>query len=134
MKIIFHSSRCNGDCPKLDLEIDSSKNLFVSRQYFKHKDEIKTPYSGQFQGTLIETDYNKLIGLLQNCNLDTLKFPDITCCDAVITTIIVYYNGQRKYLKSMTPPNEANDLIEFLTLLGDNKKLQRTNETKNIEY
>ena len=117
-KIIFHSSRCNGDCPQYDLEIDSNKQIFVNREYFKDKDEIKTQYSGQFHGVLIQDDYNKLLRLLQNCNLDTLQFPNIECCDAVITTIIVYYKGQRKYLKSMETPTITNNLIVFLKAIS----------------
>jgi hypothetical protein len=82
---------------------------------------------------LTQKDFNKLQGLLQNANMDSLKFPNITCCDGVITTIIVYYNGKRKYFKSMTPPTEANNLIKYLKSVGENKKLERTNVTKNIE-
>ena len=132
-KIILHSSRCNGDCPKIDLIIDSSKEVYVIRKYFKEKNEIQTPYSGLFKGKLLEKDYNKLLGLLQTSNLDTLKFPDITCCDGIITTIILYYNGQRKYFKSMNPPNEAKALIDFLLSIGNNKDLRITTEIKNIE-
>src|SRR5258706_14663412 len=103
-KIIFHSSRCNGICPSIDLEIDSSKNIIVTREYYKTKSDIDKRFSGQFSGFLDQSKYNELIGLLQNSHLDTMKFPDITCCDGIITTLIVYYNGQRKYFKSMTPP------------------------------
>ena len=132
-KIIFHSSRCNGTCPRIDLELDSSKNLFVDREYFKTKSETDKRFSGQFKGILSQEDYNKLLGLLLSSNIDRLKFPKSDLMDGVNITIIVYYNGQRKYLTSPEPPNEANDLIKYLTSLGDNKKLQRTNETKNIE-
>ena len=132
-KIIFHSSRCNGTCPKIDLEIDSSKNLFVDREYFKTKSETDKRFSGQYKGVLSQQDFDKLLGLLLSSNIDKLKFPKSDLMDGVGITIIVYYNGQRKYLTSPEPPNEANDLIQFLTSLGHNKKLQRTNETKNIE-
>ena len=93
-KIIFHSSRCNGTCPRIDLEIDSSKNLFIDREYFKTKSETDQRYSGQFKGILIEEDYNKLIKFLQDCNLNTLKFPNSDLMDGVEITIIVYYNGK----------------------------------------
>lgn len=132
-KIIFHSSRCNGTCPRIDLEIDSSKNLFVDREYFKTKSETDQRFSGQFKGVLSQEDYNKLLELLQSCNIDALKFPNSDLMDGVETTIIIYYNGQRKYLKSPEPPSIAKDLILFLKSIGDNKKLQRTNETKTIE-
>lgn len=132
-KIVFHSSRCFGTCPQIDLEIDSNKNVYVSREYFKSRSETDTLFSGQFKGILQQDDYNKLIGILQNCNLDSLKFPDKTCCDGVITTIIIYFNGQRKYFKSMKPPDIAHNLISYLNTIGNNKELEKTNETKNIE-
>ena len=132
-KIIFHSSRCNGMCPIIDLVIDSNRNIFVTREYYKTKSNIDNRYSGQFSGSLNQSNYHKLIELLQNCNLDTLQFPDITCCDGPVTTIIVYYNGQRKYFKSMTPPKIAIDLISFLKTIGNDKKLIKTTETRAIE-
>lgn len=132
-KIIFHSSRCNGTCPRIDLEIDSSKSLFVDREYFKTKSETDKRFSGQFKGLLSQEDYNKLLGLLHSCNIDNLNFPSSDMMDGIETTIIVYYNGQRKYLKSPEPPNSAKELIAFLKSLGDNKLLKRTNDTKCIE-
>ncbi len=132
-KIIFLSSHCNGMCPIINLAIDSNRNVFVTRQYYKTKSNTDNRYSGQYVGSLTESNYIKLIELLQKCNLDTLQFPDITCCDGPITTIIVYYNGQRKYLKSMTPPEIAIDLISFLETIGNDKKLVKTSETRAIE-
>ena len=38
-----------------------------------------------------------------------------------------------EYLKSAEPPRIASDLIAFLTSLGNNKTLERTNEEKIIE-
>jgi Domain of unknown function (DUF6438) len=131
--IIFHASRCNGTCPRLDLEIDSSKGLYIDREYFKSKGETDPRYSGQFKGTLTEQEYHKLIELLQDCNVKTLKFPASDLMDGVVITIIIYFNGQRKYLKSAEHPVNANGLLSFLTSLSDNKKLDRTNEIRNIE-
>ena len=93
-KIIFHLSRCNGACPRIELEIDSSKKLFVDREYFKTKSETDPRYSGRFKGILTEDEFNKLVKLLQDCDLKTLKFPNSDLMDIVIVTIIVYYNGQ----------------------------------------
>jgi Domain of unknown function (DUF6438) len=132
-KIIFHLSRCNGTCPKIDLEIDSAKNVYVSREYFKSKSETDKTYSGQFKGNLSQKDYNKLLKLLQSSNIDTLTFPSTTMVDVSETTIIVYYNEKRKYLKSSETPAIAKNLIIFLKSVGNNKKLKRTKETKTIE-
>lgn len=132
-KIIFHSSRCNGSCPSLDPKIDSSRKIFVNRKYYKTKSGLDKRFSGQFSGSLDQSKYNKLIELLQNCSLDVLQFPAIICCDAPIITIIVYYNGDRKYFKSMTPPRITNELISFLKTIGNDKELIKTNETRIIE-
>lgn len=122
-----------GTCPSIDLEIDSSKRLFVNREYYKTKGKIEKRFSGQFSGFLGQPQYSKLIELLQDCYLDTLEFPNVTCCDRPVITIIVYYNGQRKYLKSMTPPERAKELISFLKEIGNDKSLIKTNEKRTIE-
>jgi hypothetical protein len=61
-----------------------------------------------------DTAYKRLDSILQNIGLDTLKFKDITCCDGIVSTIIVYYDGKRKISRSVSPPEEANDLITTL--------------------
>jgi len=132
-KLIFHSSRCNGLCPKFDIEIDSAKNIFVNREYFKTKSEIDKKFSGQFKGVLTNEDSKRLLELLKDVNLATLKFPQSSMMDGVEITVIVYYNGQRKYFKSAEPPSIAKDLIAFLASLGDNKRLQRTTQLQDIE-
>ncbi|MFT3934158.1 MAG: DUF6438 domain-containing protein [Chitinophagaceae bacterium] len=132
-KIIFHSSRCNGICPQIDLEIDSAKNIYVNREYFKTKSLTDERFSGQFKGVLSQTEYNKLLEILKSSNINELKFPNSDIMDVAETTIIVYYNGQRKYLKSSEPPDEAKGLIQFLTLLSDNKTLERTAEIRSLE-
>jgi hypothetical protein len=130
-KIIYHASRCNGSCPDFHLEIDSNRNVFVNRTYYKSKEETDSNYTGQFEEVLSQPAYDSLRELLKEVNLDSLKFPDIDCCDDVVQTLIVYYNGKRKYLKSMQPPPNAMDFLVFLRNIADDKTLQKS--TKNIE-
>lgn len=132
-KIIYHLSRCNGTCPQLDLQVDSSRNFFVNREYFKTKSETDSTFSGQFKGQLTQEDYNKLIALLEASHLDTLTFTESGIMDVAKTTFIVYYNGQRKELKSARPPAEATPLITFLKTIAENKELQKTSEVKEME-
>ena len=120
-------------CPRIDLEIDSNLNVYVSREFFKTKSETDTKFIGDFQGNLDQNDSNKLLGLLEAVNLDTLKFPDVTCCDAPVITIIVYFNGERRYFKSMLPPAEVNELIAFLKGVGTDKKIGLTCRYKTLE-
>jgi len=134
-KIVYHTTNCFGSCPIIDLEIDSERNVYLKGEFYKdglefYVDSIK---SGQFVGKLNDALYNELIDILQTCNLKTLVFPEIYCCDAPITTLIIYYNGQRKYLKSMFPPTLADKLIEFLYFVNEKADLAKTNEKRKIE-
>lgn len=132
-KLIFHSSRCNGTCPKIDLAIDSHRNILVNREFFITKSQTDKSKSGQFKGNLTPEKFNELLQVLQKSNYENLQFPDITCCDDVVTTIIVYSGGKRKYLKSMTPPKEASALISFLHHLGVELTLEKTNDAVTLE-
>jgi Domain of unknown function (DUF6438) len=125
-KIIFSSSRCNGTCPDVNLEIDSAKNIFVSREYYKNKSEVDSTFTGNFKGNLSTKNYKKLIYLLQACDINTLEFPKVNIYDVVYTTITVFYNGKKKSLSSASPPNKAKDLIAFLRTLADDNTLKRT--------
>jgi len=133
-KIIYHTTICFGTCPIIDLEIDSNKNVYLSGEFYKEGylgiDSIK---SGQFVGVLSDSLYNELLNILKTCNLRTLNFREADCCDGPITTLIIYYNGQRKYLKSMFPPTIADKLINFMYLLRDRAILTRTDEKRKIE-
>ena len=132
--IVYHSSRCNGSCPKIDLQIDSNKNVLVSREFFKSKSETDSTRSGNFSGVLNTAQYDTLQSLLKRTDYKQLKFPDVTCCDGVVTTIIVYdNNNQRTYLKSMTPPEEAAPLIQFLRALGGDEQLKKTSQVPQFE-
>jgi hypothetical protein len=82
---------------------------------------------------LTRQQYNKLIEVLKKSNLDTLEFKPLGITDVSETTIIVYYNGKRKYLHSARPAPEANDLITFIKSVGNDKGLERTTEVKELE-
>ena len=134
-KIIYHTTSCFGSCPTIDLEIDKTKSVYLDGQFFKEYPdyEIDSIKSGQFKGKLTDSLFKELILILQTSNLKTLKFPKIFGNDAPVTTLIIYYNGQRKYLKSMFPPTIANKLIEFLYLINQNTILTRTDKKKTLE-
>lgn len=132
-KIIYHSSRCNGSCPQIDLVIEKNKEVYVARQMFKSKSEVDQKYSGTFNGSLKQNEYNKLITLLEAAQLDSLQFPMTYCCDGAIKTLIVYYNGKRRYFKSMAPPESVAELLKTLSAIAINKKLKTTKIKKTIE-
>lgn len=134
-KIIYHTTSCFGSCPTIDLEIKNDKSIYFKGQFYKDNsmfitDSIK---SGLFAGKLNDTLYEELIDILQTCNLKTLSFPERHGADAPVTTLIIYYNGQRKYLKSMFPPTIADKLIEFLYRVNTKAELTKTNEKRTLE-
>lgn len=131
-KLIYHLSRCNGTCPSMDLEIDN-KAVYVNREFYKTKSTLDSANSGRFKGTLSQEQYNKLIEVLKKSNLDKLEFTPLGITDVSETTIIVYYNGKRKHLHSARPAPEANDLINFIKSIGNDKGLVRTTEVKELE-
>lgn len=53
--------------------------------------------------------------------------------DAPIRTIILYYNGIRKYFKSMFPPTVSYELIGFLRNIADSPQLIKTNIKRKLE-
>lgn len=132
-KVIYHLSRCNGTCPSIDLEIDSSKNVYVNREFYKTKSLIDSTNSGTFKGKLTPAQDTQLTEVLKKSNLDSLEFAPVGIADIPETTIIVYYNGKRKYLKSARPPQVANDLITFLKGVGNDTTLVRTTDVKELE-
>ncbi|OQP58744.1 DUF6438 domain-containing protein [Niastella populi] len=132
-KIVYHLSRCNGTCPSIDLEIDSNKNIYVSREFYKTKSEVDAANSGRFKGVLSADQNNRLIEVLKKSNLDSLEFTPVGIADVPETTIIIYYNGKRKYLKSERPSPNASELITLLKSIGNDKGLERTTEVKELE-
>lgn len=134
-KIIYHTTSCFGSCPTIDLEIRNDKSVYLKGQFYKdypmfETDSIK---SGLFKGKLNDTLYAELIDILQTCNLRKMSFPESNGADAPVTTLIIYYNGQRKYLKSIFPPTIADKIIEFLYFISERANLTRTNERRTIE-
>ena len=138
-KIIFHNSMCFGTCPIYHLEVDQNKTfkLYAERVYKDptnfNSQKIDSTKTGYFVGKLDDATYYKLITELNSIGLDTLHFEGPNCCDVSIKTLIIYYNGKRKYLKSMFPPQKATNLISILYEICSSEKRQRTSKQFTIE-
>ncbi|WP_207512917.1 DUF6438 domain-containing protein [Longitalea luteola] len=132
-KLIYHLSKCNGTCPSMDLQIDNNKNVYVNREFYRTKSTIDSVNSGRFKGTLSQGQYNKLIEVLKKSKLDSLEFTPVGITDVSETTLIVYYNGKRKYLHSARPAPAAEELINFIKSVGNDRSLERTTEVKELE-
>lgn len=132
-RIIYHSTHCNGTCPQIDLEIDSSGNVLLKREFWKAKGEVEDHGSGSFKGKIDPKTYFDLIATLIKSDYSKLKFPPEFCCDASVTTIIIYANGRRTRLSSMSPPADAYSLISFLHDLATKIKIPPTADKINLE-
>lgn len=140
-KIIFHTSGCFGHCPIFHSEIDSAKGFRLFSEYVDETPDIHTElYSnpdssriGYFTGNVSDLLYKRLENELQIVGLGDLKFDGVDCCDGSVVTIIVYYNGKKKFFKSMFPPKEASKLVSILRQITESTTVERTSETFEIE-
>ncbi|WP_443092815.1 DUF6438 domain-containing protein [Chryseolinea sp. T2] len=139
-KIIFHTSRCFGSCPAYHSQIDSNRTLLLHSEYVDNTPDINTDLNnpdtsriGYFTGQVSDRQYKELVNELEDIGLDDLQFDGMDCCDASTKTIIVYYNGKRKFLKSMFPPREADKLISLLRSICESTNTQRTDKMFQIE-
>lgn len=135
-KIIFHTTECFGTCPVYHLQVDNSKQIKLNAQVvYKPRSgyQTDTASQGYFTGQLSDTTFEKLVKAIQTCNLRTLKMNNALCCDGSVSTIIVYFNGQRKYFKTMFPPTIANELIRTLYDICEEGSLTKTSDKFNIE-
>lgn len=129
-KIVYHTSACFGRCPVVHLEVTNDKKtrLHGEAVYAKNSGAVDLSRTGYFTGTVTDTSYNKMIAALRKIGLDTVKFGGPDCCDGATKTIIVYYNGKRKYLKAMFPPDHAFPLIAALNDIYSTGKFEKAPE------
>lgn len=133
-EITFHSSACNGVCPDISLLIDNERKVQLIRTVFQSKGVEDTAKSGGYKGILDEKQYDKLVSLLSKIKWSEVSFPDVKCCDKPVITIILYYNGGNKKLKSIEPAASTKDLISFLTDLGATMQLPKYDRPMDFEY
>jgi len=135
-KIIFHTTRCFGACPIFHLELNKDKkvrlyaeSVSISEENWK-KDTSKTGY---FEGEVSDSTFQKLSSIIKSIGIDTLTFRHELCCDGSVYTIIVYRNGERKFLQSMFPPAKAGPLIGTLFQICEGSHLTRSSKPFKIE-
>lgn len=137
-KIIYYTSPCFGTCPVYHLEVKNNKEVRVfAETVYKHPENMlyqeDFEKEGYFVGKASDVAFKKLDSIVQHIGLDTLTFKDINCCDGIVYTIIVYYNGERKVFKSMFPPEEASDLIAVLNDICRNSAVKRSSKDFVLE-
>ena len=123
-KIFFHSSECFGHCPLIDYEINS-------KGFVKYKfggwaaDSSKR---GHFVGQMPDSTYLLFQRILKNCQLETLRWNSTRCCDGVVVTLIIFFNNERKYIKSMLPSIVTDDLLNFFYTLDSKMNFTITDQ------
>lgn len=129
-KIVFHSGSAWGS-PVIGLEITKDRRMYLSHNnLYEAQNSLKT---GNYEAVLDDSLYQGLITELQNCQLRTLKFHDILVKDASEITMIIYFNGRRKYLRSLAPPRLARDLITCLYGMISSVDLRPASVTRKLE-
>ncbi len=114
-KMTFHSGPCFGTCPSYHMEIRSDKTVLLKGDsLYSKRGTFDYGRVGRYTARLSDTTYARLLGELRAMGLDTVRFQGPYCCDAPMKTMIVYYNGKRKYLRAMFPPGHARQLLATL--------------------
>lgn len=132
-ELTFHSTGCNKSCSDISLNINNNKTIKLVRVVYTASGQYDSLQSGTFKGTLKDKEYNKFIQQLKKYDFDSLKFPEVLCCDSSIKTILISYNEKYKRFKSMIPPKEAIPLIDFLTDLSTKISLPRYDKPIDFE-
>jgi hypothetical protein len=118
-QITYHVSDCEGDCQAKHLRINAKGDVFLLREtadIFKKK-PLK---SGSFYAKLSTPELENLVRILKSSNLQSINSDNVDCCDFQTITLIVYFNGQKKYYKSTNPPPAMNSLINKLNEISEN--------------
>ena len=138
-KIIFHTSSCFGCCSVYHLEVDSDKTfkLYAEKVYKKDAmlmSDTDSSLAGYYKGIVNDTTFNELTKQIQTIGIDTLDFGNSLCCDGSTITLIIYHDGKRKFLQSMTVPEPACKVTSPLFEICEKGKMEKTNKKFTIEY
>lgn len=137
-KITFHTTHCFGHCPIYHLEIEKNGKAQLHKEKI-YKKSGRSKYSidslnmGYYSGKITNQTLDELNHHIKTCNLEKLVFNGGLCCDGPIITIIIAYNGKKKYLKSMFPPRLASNLINHLYFICDHSDLHRSDAKFELE-
>ncbi|OHT47039.1 DUF6438 domain-containing protein [Flavobacterium tructae] len=126
-RIIFHASYCFGDCPEINLEINAKGEIKMNSVFFKTESSRDNDRSGSFKGKLDLQTFEELKKLIIQSKVVTLNLNDeMLCCDGAVKTIIVYFNGKRKFVRAMFTPAILGELISFLYRIDTVVKLEKS--------
>lgn len=77
-KIQYEAGACYGFCPIFKMTINPDRTALIEAEHFTFskgntKGEFSEPREGNFTTTLKESDYNKMLSLLESANLKSLN-------------------------------------------------------------
>lgn len=136
-KIVFHTTRCFGTCGTYHMEFDKNGSFKLFAEFIHNDYNWKgdTAHHGYYRGKMPGATYDTLIRALQTCNLRTLRMTSQECCDAPLLTIIIYFNGgQRRYFKTMFYPVIAREMIHTLYNFSRNAITYATKTDEKFEF
>ena len=137
-KLVYNSSMCFGNCPIIHLQVTSDKTLLLSKMKISRMsaqaaddNSLKKEEFKYYKGKVSDDLYNQLLSEL--IKTDTLALEGPNCCDASMKTMIAYYNGKRKYVKTMFPSAQGRNLFSILRKISETKNLTETSEKFEFE-
>jgi hypothetical protein len=112
-KLVYHATQA-WFSPTVSLQLDNQRNLYleIDNGFYGHNRDLET---GQYRAVLDDSTYKQFVTILQNSSIRSLRFGNVEVKDSPEITLIVYFNGKRKYLKSTSTPRAVNDLLSFIT-------------------
>jgi hypothetical protein len=119
-KIYFSSTTCMGNCPGMEILIDSSRNvLFIGKAN-------TGLHQGYFIGKLSKRKFYKLIDILKKYPIDYLPENYGYPLDAPEHYLIIWYNDSSKSMVGYINLKLTNYLIRFLSSVYKKIRLHRT--------
>lgn len=126
-KIEYDAGACFGFCPIFKLQINPDRTAIIEAERFtftdgRSKGDFDKPKEGTFKTTLKEADYNKLIVMLNNLNINSLQdlYKNKNVSDLPTSFLkITFADGKMKtiedYGKNGTP--KLREVYQFLESL-----------------
>lgn len=135
-KIIFHTTRCFGTCPVYHLELlkDRAVRLYAEHVYTGYSFQDDSTKTGYFTGKADDSLFTRLNNEIASAGgLDSVSSEGPKCCDGTLRTAIIYYNGKRKLVKAMFPPEKTERIFQALMNICTKSSLTRSKEPFTIE-
>jgi hypothetical protein len=135
-KVVFKTPGCYGNCPKFELEINDKFELYQNGIFYNEfsMSEIDTNLTGQFSGQLNKDIKKRIDYLMQSCFLKTIKISEYLDLEQPVTSLIIYFNDEKRVFKFNQAPALLEEFVHFLTYIYQDVKLTKSNEVRDLEH